>query len=104
MANLINLEPYVNSEGKITQFPHKQGAKQAVLVYLAQRFDTNRFYSEKEINAICEAWHTFGDYFLLRRELVDHGLLCRTPDGARYWKPEEDCFPPAVVRTAPLRP
>ena len=55
MANLINLEPYVNSEGKITQFPHKQGAKQAVLVYLAQRFETNRFYSEKEINAICDA-------------------------------------------------
>ncbi|RFZ77203.1 DUF2087 domain-containing protein [Lacrimispora amygdalina] len=28
--------------------------------------------------------------FLLRRELIDKGLLRREPDGSRYWKPESE--------------
>ncbi len=58
-----------------------------VLSYLAEKFEVNRDYTEKEVNCICDEWHTFSDYFILRRELVDNGLLCREPSGSRYWKP-----------------
>ena len=80
---------YLNEEGKVTFWPSKHKKKEAVLLYLAAKFECGRDYTEKEINEIIDAWHTFGDYFLLRRELVDHKLLSRTPNGARYWKEEQ---------------
>ena len=90
MEQNISIEPFLDSDGKIKQFPQKQRTKRAILAYLAERFERNRIYTEKEINLICENAHTFGDYFLLRRELVDHGFLCRTPDGSQYWSVPND--------------
>jgi hypothetical protein len=77
---------FLNPEGKITQLPQKSSVRLAVLEYLAQKFETERSYTEHEVNAVCENWHTFGDYFLLRRELIDRGLLFRKPDGSSYWR------------------
>jgi Ser/Thr protein kinase RdoA (MazF antagonist) len=39
---------------------------------------------------LIECWHTFGDYFLIRRGLIDNWLLSRTKSGSRYWKEERD--------------
>jgi hypothetical protein len=87
---------FLNKEGKIKVWPSKQSAKQVVLRYLGSFFDTGRFYTEKEINLIIDEHHIFGDYFLLRRELINHGILVRTPNGARYWRgslwPEYEVF------------
>lgn len=57
-----------------------------LLKYLASKFDIGIDYKEGQVNAIIDGWHTFGDYFILRRELVDSGLLKRLPDGSRYWR------------------
>jgi len=86
MEHKVKIEPFLNRDGKIVQFPHKQTVKYALLEYLAQKFEPNRTYSEHEVNVLCDEWHTFGDYFLLRRELIDQGLLCRTADGSHYWR------------------
>jgi len=80
---------FLDDEGKIKQLPSKRETKHAVLAYLAGKFSENRDYTEKEVNAVIECWHDFGDYFLLRRELIDFGFLCRTRDGSRYWKEQE---------------
>ena len=80
------LENFLDEDGRITSWPSRQENKKAVLSYLADRFDNGRFYTEKEVNALIGRWHTFGDYFLLRRGLIDHRLLVRTRNGARYWK------------------
>ena len=87
MEQEINIEPFLNKEGQLTKLPQKQKVRQVLLAYLAGKFDPERIYNEREVNAICENWHTFGDYFLLRRELVEHGLLCRKRDGSAYWRP-----------------
>ena len=86
MTQNLSIKPYLNELGRITKFPRKHKTKVALLAYLAGQFEMNRIYSEQEINAICEHWHTFGDYFLLRRELVDYGFLCRKQDGSRNWR------------------
>lgn len=86
MEQIIKTRQFLDSSGKITQLPKKQKAKRALLEYLTGKFELGRTYSEREVNGICSLWHTFGDYFLLRRELVDHGLLCRKRDGSRYWR------------------
>ena len=79
---------YLDNDGKIKQVPAKQKAKLLVLAYLAEKFSQNKNYTEKEVNAIISDWHTFEDYFVLRRELIDYRFLGRTADGARYWRNE----------------
>ncbi len=86
MKQMIKIKQFLDGSGKIMQLPQKLKVKRALLEYLADKFEVGRTYSEQEVNGICNLWHTFGDYFLLRRELVDHGFLCRERDGSRYWR------------------
>jgi len=95
MEKEINIQPFLDGEGKITQLPKKGKVRFAVLAYLAEKFEKDRDYTEREVNVVCNIWHTFGDYFLLRRELVDHGFLNRERDGSRYWRPQEGPAPTA---------
>lgn len=82
------IENFIDSDGKIKIWPSKKDLKVEVLKYLADKFEYNHVYSEKEINNIIESYHTFGDYFLLRRGLIDSKLLSRTRNGAEYWRTE----------------
>lgn len=41
--------------------------------------------SEPEVNDILDTWSLFRDAARLRRDMVDLGLLGRTPDGREYW-------------------
>ena len=86
MEHEIDIKRFLDDSGKIVQLPQKKTVRLAVLEYLADKFEANRDYTEKEVNAVCDEWHTFGDYFLLRRELVESGLLARERDGSRYWR------------------
>ena len=88
MEEIIDISRMLDQSGKIIQLPKKKNARIAVLKYLAEKFNENQFYAEKEVNDICEKWHCFHDFFLLRREMINHGLLCREPDGSRYWRPK----------------
>lgn len=90
MEKEINIRPFLDEEGLIKAMPAKRATRHALLGYLAEKFDEGRDYTEKEVNALCDAWHTFNDYFLLRRELVEEGYLARTPNGARYWKQAQE--------------
>ncbi|WP_313133899.1 DUF2087 domain-containing protein [Anaerocolumna sp.] len=86
MEHKINIKRFLDDSNRIIQLPKNNKTRFAVLEYLSEKFETNCTYTEKEVNNICNEWHTFGDYFVLRRELVDNGLLCREADGSRYWK------------------
>ena len=79
-------ERFLDEEGKLKQWPSKQAMKEEACAYLAKKFEFDKDYTEQEVNAIVASWHTFGDYFLLRRALVESGYLSRKPDGSRYWK------------------
>ncbi len=82
----MKIENFLDKHGMINCWPAKQDAKLAVLSHLGNQFTPGRFYTEKEVNCIIEEHHTFCDYFLLRRGMIDCGVLARTTDGARYWK------------------
>lgn len=85
----INLKPFLDDEGRIVKLPAKRAVRMAVLGYLAEKFEFGPKYREKEINMICDRWHTFQDYFVLRRGLVDEGFLMREKDGSYYWRESE---------------
>lgn len=81
----IDLSAFIDKDGKVTQLPVPQRTKLPILAYLASKFEKARIYNEKEVNTIIDTWHTFGDYFILRRLLIDYKFLERTPNGAQYW-------------------
>jgi hypothetical protein len=84
----MSINQYLDEDKKIKIWPSKKSVKIEILAYLAEKFDTDVYYTEKEVNEIVKYWHTFGDFFLLRRELIDKKFLSRTQDGAKYWKEE----------------
>lgn len=86
MEKKIKIGQFLDSAGRIKQIPSKYTKKLAVLEYLTEKFELGVIYSEQKVNEICNQWHTFGDYFLLRRELIDNGFLNRKSDGTQYWR------------------
>lgn len=84
------LRGLLDEQGRVTNWPHKHARKEAVLAYLAQFFEKDRIYTEKEVNALLNQHHTFGDYFILRRGLIEAGHLSRTRNGSAYWVTKED--------------
>lgn len=78
------LKNFLNESGKLTAFPAKRKMKIYALLYLAQKFEPNRDYAEREINDILLDWHTFADPATLRRELYDYRFLDRSSDGKIY--------------------
>lgn len=87
------INKFQDSEGRLTLFPAKRRNKIISLFYLATKFESDVVYTEKQINEIIEANHTFQDKWLLRRELINLGLLCRLTDGSKYWLSKE---PPQI--------
>ncbi len=85
-----DLNKFLDSDGKIIRLPRKRVARRTVLQFLAGKFSPDTDYTEAHVNATMTTWHTFDDPALLRRELVDAGLLKRTPDGKTYWVNSEN--------------
>ncbi|QLY39967.1 DUF2087 domain-containing protein [Hujiaoplasma nucleasis] len=65
------------------RFPKKLKQKYLCLLWIITLFDTYKAYSEKEVNQILEP--VLDDYVMIRRYLVDYGLLKRELDGSKYW-------------------
>ena len=63
------LAPFLDDDGRLTCLPQKHAVRRALLALLAEKFAPGQDYTEKQVNAICDAWHTFGDYFVLRRRV-----------------------------------
>lgn len=86
MDNINSIQRFLDDDGKINIWPSKKDVKIEILKYLSSNFEYDKFYTEKEVNAIIDENHTFNDYFLLRRGMVDYKFLSRTKDGAKYWR------------------
>jgi hypothetical protein len=74
----------LDGEGRVARWPTKAPQRQLVLRWLAGHFAARRSYAETEVNDILKRAHAFGDWALLRRELVDRGYLDRDDAGRAY--------------------
>jgi len=72
--------------GRMARWPHKYSVQRLALWVLWMQFERGRVYSEREVNAVLKAWHTWGDHVTLRRELINDQLLTRKSDGSQYRK------------------
>jgi len=78
------LRPFVADDGRLTQWPSRQRVQRMAAVLLARRFEPGRTYTEREVNFVLMDGHTFADWALLRRNLVDWRFLDRDSNGHAY--------------------
>ena len=78
------LRNFLDEQGRLKSYPAKRKRQIYALIYLASKFEQGRLYTEKEVNEVISNWHTFNDWALLRRDLLDSQFLSRKPDGSEY--------------------
>ena len=72
--------------GRMGRWPHKYSVQRLALWVMWMQFESRRSYTEREVNSVLKAWHTWGDHVTLRRELINDRLLTRKSDGSEYRK------------------
>ncbi len=77
------LEKLFDEKGKLKRFPTKEKEKLIVLMQIVTNFKTGVSYSEKELNLKLK--EVFPDFPLLRRYLIEYGLMDRKNDCSEYW-------------------
>lgn len=72
--------------GKLTAIPAQRKKERIVLEVIADAFEYDRLYSEREVNIIIADFHD--DFCTIRRDMISEGLMDRDTRG--YWriKPE----------------
>lgn len=78
------LRPFVDERGRLTQWPSRQKVQRMAITLLARRFEADRSYTELEVNAVLMDGHTFADWALLRRSLIDWRYMDRDGSGREY--------------------
>jgi len=76
----------MNEFNKVIRWPKKLSDKEIIIKWLSMKFNFDKKYSEKQINAILEKHHLFNDIALLRRELISREYLGRKNNGSQYWR------------------
>ena len=71
-------------EGRLNRWPKKHSLRLLCLWVLWSRLPARTALSELEMDERLTLDHTFCDHALLRRFMVDNGLVSRTPDGSEY--------------------
>ena len=68
--------------GKLKSIPAQLKKERIVLEVIAEAFDFDRMYSEREVNMIIADFHD--DFCTIRRDMVGERLLGR--NGIEYWR------------------
>ena len=68
--------------GRLTQIPTQRKKREIVLLEIAQAFETDRKYDEKEVNEIIHRFHE--DHCTIRREMIAFGIMARERE--TYWR------------------
>ena len=83
-TRIARLSKYFDAEGLLIRWPTTFSIQDACLWVLWSRLPARLIMTERELNDRLKAEHLFGDHAILRRELVERGLLSRTLDCREY--------------------
>ena len=72
-------------QGRLQAMPAKESKRHAVMLRFLALFAPDRHYTDREVRELISP--VWADSAVVRRYLVDTGLLCRTKDGRSYWLP-----------------
>ena len=88
---------HFDTEGRMIRWPGRTNHQDLCLWVIWSRIPADERLSEREINQFITDAHSFGDYAILRRSLVDAAMLTRTPDGRIYRRIEKQPPPDALA-------
>lgn len=80
---------YYDSGEKLLQYPSRRPMRIIALARIAESFEMDRKYTEKEVNEIIKSKIAFSDVELIRREMFQYKILGRLRDGSQYWLESE---------------
>lgn len=78
------LKNYLAEDGTLIKVPSSRRKLEVVLNYIAEKFEYERNYTEKQVNEVIGTLNP--DISGLRRDLISTGLLAREKDGSAYWR------------------
>jgi predicted transcriptional regulator len=78
------LNTYLSPDGHLRAFPAQEKKERVILRHIAQAFDPDRRYPEKEVNQILLRFNE--DTATLRRRLVALGFMQREGGAGAYWR------------------
>lgn len=73
--------------GKLRAIPAQRKKERIVLEVIAQAFEFDRLYSEREVNIMIADFHD--DFCTIRRDMIGEQLLARDAKG--YWRVRREC-------------
>ena len=93
---------HFDAEGRMVRWPGRTNHQDLCLWAIWSAIPADERFSEGEINRFINDAHLFGDHAILRRSLVDAGMLTRTPDGRIYRRIEKQPPPDALALLSAL--
>ena len=102
-ARLEKVLRHFDAEGRMIRWPGRTNHQDLCVWAIWAAIPADTRLGEAEINRIIIDAHTFGDHAILRRLMVDMGLLIRTPDGRLYRRVERKPEPDAAALIAAIR-
>lgn len=93
---------HFDDDGVMIRWPGRTNHQSLCLWVIWSRIPADQRMSERDINQVIIAGHSFGDHAILRRSLVDAGMLIRTPDGKLYRRVEKQPEPDALALLAAI--
>jgi len=91
---------HFNDAGVMIRWPSRTNHQTLCLWVIWSRIPAEQHFSESEINRFITDGHSFGDYAILRRSLVNAKMLARTADGRLYRRIEKKPDPDALTLLA----
>ena len=82
-----------NEEGVLLRWPKKTSHQRLALWWGWAAMPSRRDLTEPEVNAVLKRMNDFGDHVLMRREMIDWGMMTRSLDCKVYRRVEKR--PPA---------
>jgi hypothetical protein len=83
-TRIERLAKYFDAKGLLIRWPNTFSIQDACLWVIWSRLPARVVMIERELNDLLKAEHRFGDHAILRRELVERGLLKRPLDCSTY--------------------
>lgn len=78
------LKAFIDADGRVTALPARFKKQLMAYYWIASQLKEDGAWNERELNAVLNGLHTFGDPAVIRRTLFDLGVLDRDPRGTRY--------------------
>jgi hypothetical protein len=87
-TRIERLAKYFDSDGLLIRWPNTFSIQDACVWVMWSRLPARLVMTERELNERLKVEHRFGDHAILRRELVERGLLKRPLDCSTYERVE----------------